>query len=115
MPSSRWVFPVPVTLDVRLEERPPERVEIAAYFLISEALTNVAKYARATAASVEVVSEGDVILIEVRDDGIGGADMERGSGLRGLTDRVEALGGGLAIWSPSGRGTSIRAQLPCES
>jgi signal transduction histidine kinase len=105
--------PVPVTLDVRLEERLPERVEIAGYFLISEALTNVAKYAHATAATVEVVREGDVVLIEVRDDGIGGADGSAGSGLRGLADRVEALGGRLAIWSPSGRGTSVRAQIPC--
>jgi signal transduction histidine kinase len=107
--------PVPVTLDVRVADRLPERVETAAYFLISEALTNVAKYADATVATVGVVRENDVVLIEVRDDGIGGADVDGGSGLRGLTDRIEVLGGRLAIWSPSGRGTSIRAQLPCAS
>ena len=80
--------------------------------MIAEALTNVAKYAQATAAEVTIAVEGGAIRVEVSDDGGGGADPEAGSGLRGLTDRVEALGGTLRVESPEGRGTRVTAQLP---
>ncbi len=93
----------------------PEPVELAAYFVTCEALANVGKYARATSAAVRVTREGDGLVLEVFDDGIGGADPSRGSGLRGLTDRVEALDGRLSVLSPPGHGTIIRAELPCGS
>ena len=105
--------PVPVTLDVRLEERPPEAVEVAAYYLVAESLTNVAKYAEASAATVAVMRENGELVVEVTDDGVGGADDEAGSGLRGLADRVEALDGRLLVWSPHGGGTRVRAEIPC--
>ncbi|HSL64326.1 MAG TPA: ATP-binding protein, partial [Gaiellaceae bacterium] len=75
-------------------------------------LTNVAKYARATAATVSIAPKADRLVVEVCDDGAGGADAARGSGLRGLADRVEALGGRLALTSPPGGGTTVRAELP---
>jgi signal transduction histidine kinase len=93
----------------------PEPVELAAYFVTCEALANVGKYARATSAAVRVTREGDGLVLEVFDDGIGGADPSRGSGLRGLTDRVEALDGRLSVLSPPGHGTIVRAELPCGS
>ena len=105
--------PVPVRLDVSLEERVPEAVEVAAYYLIAESLTNVAKYAEASAASVVVSRVDGELVVEVVDDGVGGADSEAGSGLRGLADRVEALDGTLRVWSPRGRGTRVRAEIPC--
>ena len=93
--------------------RLPEAVEAAAYYLIAEALTNVAKYAHASAARVRVVAVSDAsVLVEVSDDGVGGADPAGGSGLRGLADRVEALGGSLEVASPAGAGTSLRATIP---
>jgi signal transduction histidine kinase len=104
--------PVPVRLDVQLDERLPEPVEVAAYFVVTESLANVAKHARATEASVAVARSGDTVAVEITDDGVGGVDAE-GSGLRGLADRVEALGGALHVWSPDGRGTRVRAELPC--
>ena len=104
--------PIPVELTVDLAERPPEAVEVAAYYVIAESLTNVAKYARASHASVEVRALGDRLLIAVSDDGVGGADVGAGSGLLGLEDRVAALGGRLHIESPRGRGTSVRADVP---
>lgn len=105
--------PVPVTLAVALEQRPPQPVEIAVYYLVAEGLTNVAKYARATKASVTVTRRGDTLAVEVVDDGRGGADPAGGSGLRGLADRVEALDGRLQVWSPPGGGTRLRAEIPC--
>jgi signal transduction histidine kinase len=105
--------PVPVTLDVELEDRVPEAIEVAAYYLVTESLTNVAKYASATAARVEITRAGDELVVEVVDDGCGGADSGAGSGLRGLADRVEALDGRLSVWSPQGGGTRVRAEFPC--
>src|ERR671915_60689 len=87
--------------------RLPERVESASYFVVSEALTNVAKYARATHASVNVTRDNGQVLVEVADDGIGGADPAAGSGLRGLVDRVSALGGELELESKPGEGTTV--------
>jgi signal transduction histidine kinase len=104
--------PVPVTLDSENEGRLPEAVEIAAYYAVSEALTNVAKYARATRADVEVRRENGTLRVAVTDDGIGGADTARGSGLRGLADRVAALDGTLSVESPPGRGTRLRVEIP---
>ena len=104
--------PVPLELDVKLERRLPEQVEVAAYFVICEALANVAKHAGATAATVRVERTDGRAVIEVADDGVGGADAN-GSGLRGLADRVEALGGGLSLVSPLGLGTVIRVEIPC--
>jgi signal transduction histidine kinase len=105
--------PVPVRLTVDLDGRLPEQVEVAAYYVVTESLANVAKHAHATKASVEVARTEDGIRVEIVDDGIGGADTERGSGLRGLADRVEALGGRLRVWTPSGGGTRVRAEIPC--
>jgi signal transduction histidine kinase len=106
--------PLPVDLDARPGERLPERVESASYFVVAEALTNVAKYARATRARVHVSRADGHVLVEVTDDGVGGADPEAGSGLRGLLDRVSALGGTLEVDSEPGGGTTVRAVIPCE-
>jgi len=104
--------PVPVELDVRAQERLPEPVEVAAYYVVAEALTNAAKHAHATFVRVEAeVVDGD-LLVSVQDDGVGGADPARGSGLVGLTDRVEALGGKLTLHSPLGGGTTLQINLP---
>ena len=92
--------------------RLPEPVELAAYFVTSEALANVGKYAQATEATVRVTRSGDRVVVEIADDGVGGADAARGSGLRGLADRVEALGGRLTVVSPPGEGTIVTAELP---
>jgi signal transduction histidine kinase len=105
--------PVPVRLTVALEGRLPERLEVASYYVVCESLANVAKHARATSAIVDVVRRRGQVVIEVIDDGVGGADTERGSGLRGLADRVEALGGRLRVWTPPGNGTRVRAEMPC--
>jgi signal transduction histidine kinase len=104
--------PVPVEITAVPEERLPEPVEAAVYYLIAEALTNVAKYAQASAVGVRVVASEGVVVVEVSDDGVGGADASAGSGLRGLIDRVEALGGSLAIVSTAGAGTSLSAEIP---
>jgi signal transduction histidine kinase len=106
--------PVRVEVEVALENgaRPPLALEAAAYYVVAEALTNVAKYARATVAHVRIDREAGRLRVEVRDDGVGGADPAAGSGLRGLTDRVEALDGSLLVTSPSGGGTRIVAALP---
>jgi signal transduction histidine kinase len=104
--------PVPTAVSVELPGRLPEAVELAAYFVASEALTNVAKYAQATKASVRIVRADDVAIVEIADDGVGGADETSGSGLRGLADRVEALGGHLYVTSPPGEGTVVTAELP---
>jgi PAS domain S-box-containing protein len=104
--------PVPVEFDVRTQERLSEPVEVAAYYVVAEALTNAAKHAHASVVSVEAeVLDGDLRL-SVQDDGIGGANPARGSGLVGLADRVEALGGKLTLHSPSGGGTTLRIDLP---
>ncbi len=105
--------PVPVKLVVQLDGRLPEPLEVAAYYLVSESLANVGKHANAKSATVEVSRVGDQIVVEIVDDGAGGADTELGSGLRGLADRVEALGGRLRVWSPEGGGTRLRAEIPC--
>ena len=104
--------PLPVELTYEAVERPSDQVEVAAYYVIAESLTNVAKYANATVARVEVRALGDRLLIEVADDGVGGADLSKGSGLLGLEDRVAALGGRLHVESVPGEGTSVRADLP---
>jgi signal transduction histidine kinase len=108
--------PVPVTLEVEVEveaeERLPGPVESAAYFVVSEALANVAKYAQATTASVAVRRLNSRLTVEVADDGVGGADAAGGSGLRGLADRVAALDGTLSLESPEGRGTRLHADIP---
>jgi len=106
--------PVPVELAALPEGRLPEAVELAAYFVVAEALTNVAKYANASHATVEVARENGRLVVEVADDGVGGADPEHGSGLRGLADRIAVLEGRLEIDSDRGRGTTIRARIPCE-
>jgi signal transduction histidine kinase len=107
--------PVPVELKVAIDGRLPERLEVAAFYLVSESLANIGKHANATAATVEVIRTKALVVVEVVDDGVGGADTERGSGLRGLADRVEALDGQLRIWSPAGGGTRLRAEIPCAS
>jgi signal transduction histidine kinase len=107
--------PVPVRLNVELEGRVPERLEVAAFYLVSESLVNVGKHANATSATVEIARTNGKVVVEVIDDGIGGADTELGSGLRGLADRVKALEGRLRIWSPKGGGTRLRAEIPCAS
>jgi signal transduction histidine kinase len=104
--------PVPVDLQVQVNKRLPEPVETSAYYVIAEALTNAAKHARASALSVHIEVTGDVLLLAVRDDGAGGAGFTGGTGLAGLKDRVEALGGRIFLDSPPGGGTSLRAELP---
>jgi signal transduction histidine kinase len=105
---------IPVDLHVRTERRLPEPVEVSAYYVVGEALTNVARHARASAVTVTVEAAADaaVLRIAVRDDGAGGADFTRGTGLAGLKDRVEALGGRIVLRSPRGAGTTLRAELP---
>lgn len=105
---------LPVELDVSLGERLPPRIEGAAYYVVSEALTNVAKYADASRVSVVVRRQNGRAMVRVSDDGKGGADLGRGSGLRGLRDRVEALGGTFTVASPAGRGTVVDVEIPCE-
>lgn len=105
-------------LEVRLKidglPRLPERLEVAAYYVVSESLTNASKHAQASHVSVDAAVTDATLIVEIVDDGIGGADTERGTGLRGLADRVEALNGRLHIWSAAGNGTRVRAELPCE-
>jgi len=105
--------PVPVELEGALGGRLPAAIETAAYFVVSEGLANVAKYAQATHATVRLERGGGRLVIEVSDDGRGGASPAGGSGLRGLSDRVAALDGALVVSSPAGRGTRLRAELPC--
>jgi PAS domain S-box-containing protein len=104
--------PLPVALEAQLETRLAEPVEAAAYYVVSEALANVVKHARATSVVVRAEQRGDELAIEVVDDGVGGVDLAAGSGLRGLRDRVETLGGELHVTSEAGRGTTVRAALP---
>jgi signal transduction histidine kinase len=105
--------PVPVRLTVDLNGRVNERLEVAAYYVVSESLANIAKHARAKTATVDIARADGELVVEIVDDGIGGADSERGTGLRGLADRVEALDGRLRVWTPRGGGTRVRAEMPC--
>ena len=104
---------MPVTIETGTDGRLPPPVEIATYFVVSEALQNVAKYAMATQATVSVRRRNGHVLVDVTDDGVGGADAAHGSGLRGLEDRVAALDGSLRLESPPGRGTRLHAEIPC--
>jgi signal transduction histidine kinase len=103
---------VPVALRVGLDQRLPDSVEVAAYYVVAESLTNAAKHAQASEVWVDVDTDGANLRLSIRDDGIGGADSGRGSGLVGLTDRVDALGGHLQISSPIGSGTSLLSAIP---
>jgi PAS domain S-box-containing protein len=105
--------PLPVLIESDLDERLPSVVEAAAYYVVAESLTNVAKYAGASSASVRIQRLNGNAVVEVRDDGVGGADPTLGSGLRGLADRVEALNGRLGVESESGGGTRVWAEIPC--
>jgi PAS domain S-box-containing protein len=105
---------VPVELHVRTDRRLPERVEVAAYYLVSEALTNVAKHAQASIVNIDVEAASTTVQLAIRDDGVGGADPGHGSGLIGLRDRVETLGGRIEIASPEGRGTSLLVTIPID-
>ena len=107
--------PIPVELDIAIEGRLPEAVEVAAYYVASEALANAAKHAQATGVEVSLARRHESVIVSIRDDGVGGADPTLGSGLVGLTDRVEALGGSLEVRSPSGHGTRITAMLPLDA
>jgi signal transduction histidine kinase len=104
---------VPVRLTLRLNGRLAEQVEVAAYYVVCESLVNIDKHAHASSATVDLCHRDGQLVVEVVDDGTGGADTERGTGLRGLADRVEALGGRLRIWTPHGGGTRVRAEIPC--
>ena len=106
--------PLPVELKQQADERLPESIELAAYFVVSEALTNVAKYAEASHATVNVQRANGRLVVEVADDGVGGADPDNGTGLRGLADRLAVIEGRLEVESPPGGGTKIRARIPCE-
>ncbi len=93
--------------------RLPENIEAAAYYVVCESLANTGKHAGASTASIEVRVRDGVLVVQVSDDGAGGADPCRGTGLRGLADRVEALDGRLRVWTPAGGGTCVRVEIPC--
>jgi signal transduction histidine kinase len=103
---------VPVKLDLVVQERLANHAEVAAYYVVSEALTNAAKHAQPSTVEVRARADDGVLELTIDDDGVGGADPVQGSGLTGLADRVEALGGTIAIASPPGEGTSLRVELP---
>jgi signal transduction histidine kinase len=103
---------VPVELDVEVPGRLAEPVEVAVYYVVSEMLANAEKHARASVVEVGAEASGGRLLVRVHDDGIGGADPVRGSGLRGLKDRIEALGGTFSVHSPVGCGTTVTCELP---
>jgi signal transduction histidine kinase len=105
--------PLPVSLDEMPADRLPAPVEAAAYFVVAEALTNIARYAGASQAEVRIARASGYAVVEVRDDGVGGADPADGTGLRGLADRLAALDGRLEVHSPPGEGTTVRAEVPC--
>jgi signal transduction histidine kinase len=117
--AARWLAgrtPIPVAVAAEgLGARPAPEVEATAYFVMAESLANTVKYARATAADVRLSAEDGDLVVRVSDDGEGGADPAQGSGLRGLADRVEALGGTLRVDSPPGAGTTVEARIPCAS
>jgi signal transduction histidine kinase len=104
--------PIPIDLDMEALGRLPEHVEVSAYYVVSEAITNATKHAHATRVIVEVQAGDNVLRVAVRDDGAGGADFTRGTGLVGLKDRVEAIGGSILLDSPRGAGTTLRVELP---
>jgi signal transduction histidine kinase len=104
--------PVPANVDVLIEGRLPESVEVAAYYVVAEALTNAAKYAQASKVNVCAEVKEDNLCLSIQDDGVGGADSRKGSGLIGLQDRVEVLGGYMKVISPPGSGTSLRVTIP---
>jgi PAS domain S-box-containing protein len=104
--------PIPVDLDVRVDRRPPEPIEVAVYYVVSETLTNAAKHARASRITVTVETDGGLLRATIDDDGVGGAEASAGSGLVGLIDRVEALGGRFTLESPLGHGTNVAIELP---
>lgn len=104
---------VPVRLKVSVDGRLDESLEVAAFYVVSEGLANVGKHAHAAGATVDVDRSNGQLVVEVADDGVGGADLDRGSGIRGLADRVEGLGGRLRVWTPRGGGTRVRAEMPC--
>ena len=106
---------VPVELDLGVDRRLPDSVEVGAYYVVSEALTNATKHSRATQVVVSGHTKDRTLWLSIRDDGIGGADMGNGSGLVGLADWVEALGGRMRIKSPAGSGTSLEARIPLDS
>jgi signal transduction histidine kinase len=106
---------VPVELNITTDARFPEPVEVAAYYVVSEALTNAVKHAKASHIIVSLVAGDGVLQLSVRDDGVGGADPQRGSGLIGLRDRVEALGGRIEVESPRGAGTIVLVTLPVDA
>jgi signal transduction histidine kinase len=105
---------VPVKVEVRATGRLPERVEMAAYYIVSEALTNAAKHACASLVQVCVEARDRIVCVAVEDDGMGGADLALGSGLLGLKDRAEAIGGTMSLRSAPGKGTSLRVELPLD-
>ena len=104
--------PLKVTVTLDLDDRLPPAVEAALYFVAAESLTNIAKHAKASCVELHVTRRADIVRVEVVDDGLGGAAMAQGSGLRGLADRVEALDGRLHIVSPPNAGTRIWAEIP---
>jgi signal transduction histidine kinase len=107
--------PIHVELDVRTDTRLPERVEVAAYYVVSETLTNVVKHARASVVKIDVEVIDRVLRLSARDDGVGGADPARGTGLLGLKDRIEAQGGTSTVHSPLGEGTTLSVELPLDN
>ena len=112
-PASQDDYPVQLAVDVN--PRPPSSVESTAYFVVTEALTNVAKHSGASSARVSIARRGDRLAIDVSDNGTGGADPSRGTGLQGLEERVRGLGGWMQILSPAGGPTSVLVELPCGS
>ena len=103
---------IPVELDITADTRFPEPIEVAAYYVASEALANATKHAQASRVEVTLATRNGRLLLSVRDDGVGGADPARGSGLVGLSDRVQALGGTVSVHSPAGAGTRLLVDLP---
>ncbi len=105
---------LPVELDLGADRRLPERVEVAVYYVTSEALTNAAKHANASVVHVNLEANDATVRLSIRDDGVGGADPTRGSGLVGLRDRVEALSGIIEVTSPAGSGTALVVRIPLD-
>ena len=105
---------MPVELDLPVERRLPDHLEVAAYYAVSAALANAAKHARASAVHVELDTPETVVRLAIRDDGIGGADPTHGSGLVGLSDRIKAVGGTLEMISPTGGGTTLLIEIPVQ-
>ena len=106
---------VPVSLDVVIDRRLPEPIEVAAYYVVAEALANTAKYAQASEVNIRVQTTDADLRVTIRDDGIGGADSRKGSGLVGLNDRIEAIGGQMHITSKPGQGTTLDITIPLDS